>query len=804
MALLEDVRFGLRTMAKNPTSTLVAVVALSLGLGANAVVFSIAYGVLFKNMPFVSDRILYLHGRDAARAGALMGVSLPDFRDWSAQAKSFRGLGAFTFGAGNISDQGGVPQRYNLAQITTNAFSLIGQKPVLGRDCTEEDAKPGAARVAVLSHSVWQNRYGGANSILGRTIRVNGVPTTVIGVMRPDFRFPIDADLWMPLTSTAELEKRESRGLNVFGDLTGSATQASATAEMDGIAHNLERAYPESNRGITAAVRNFSEENNDPDDYTTIATLMGSVIFVLLIACANVANLLLARSVDRSREVSIRVALGAGRWRIIRQLLVESVMLSSVAGLLGWLIAIVGLRVIEASVRSQIPAWMTFSMDYRALAYLAAISLGTGMLFGLAPALRLAGLNVNLSLREGGRGSSGSRRGRHLSGALVVLEMALAMVLLTGAGLMIRTILNMRSVNPGVNVKNVLVMRLFLPDAKYPHPADQISFHERLKARLEAVPGVEASTIALTMPTGGSLNFPYELEHAAPVEERLRPKLNAEVITPDYFRVMDVRITRGRAFNESDGVSGPPAIIVNQRLAEKFWPGEDALGKRLRIFNDNKPEPWLTVVGVAPNILQNDIAVRQFDPLIYIPYRQRPFADMALMARTRVPPETLINAFRRETQSADPDLPLYNVRTLEERLANNYWEQRIFTTLLSIFAGVALLLASLGLYAVIAHSVNQRTQEIGVRMALGASEGNILRAVFRQGMLQLAIGLALGIGAALGLTRFLNSMLVLVTATDPITFAMVALVLGAAAVLGCLIPARRATRVDPLIALRYE
>jgi len=804
MALLEDVRFGLRTMAKNPTSTIVAVIALSLGLGANAVVFSIANTALFKNLPFVSDRILYLHSRDAAHADfGFLGVSLPDFRDWSAQQKSFRSLGAYRFNPANVSDESGVPERYNLAQITVNMFSIIGQPPVLGRDFTPEDAKPGAAPVIVLGHTMWQSRYGGSNSVIGRTIRVNGVPATVIGVMRPDFRFPIDTDLWMPLDPTPDLERRESRAMNVFGDLAPSATKASAGAEFDGIARNLERAYPETNRGITAAVRDFGEENNDPDDYTTLATLMGAVVFVLLIACANVANLLLARSVDRSREISIRVALGAGRWRVIRQLLVESVMLSSLAGVLGLLIAIGGLRVFSASVHDQVPAWMTFQIDYHSLAYLAVISLGTGLLFGLAPALRLAGLNVNLSLREGGRGSSGSRRGRHLSAVLVVAEMALAMVLLTGAGLMIRSIVNVRSTNTGVNTRNVLVMRLFLPNAKYPHPADQIAFHQRLKSRLDALPGVEASTVASTMPTGGSMNFPYELEHSAPVDENLRPKLNGLVISPDYFHVMDVRLIRGRAFTEDDG-SGPPVVIVNQRLAEKIWPGEDALGKRLRLFDGKTPKPWITVVGIAPNILQNGIAVSAYDPLMYFPYRQLPIDDVALMARTRVPPATLINAFRRETQAIDGDLPLYNVRTLEERLATNGWEVAIVASLFSIFAGIALALAAIGLYAVIAHSVNQRTQEIGVRLALGASQGNILRAVFRQGMLQLAIGLAVGIAASIGLTRFLSSLLVLVTATDPITFILVGAVLGVAAVLGCLIPARRAARVDPVIALRYE
>jgi putative ABC transport system permease protein len=806
MALLGDIRFALRTMVSNRTTTIVAVVALSLGMGANATVFSIANGALFKNMPFVGDDILYLSTRDLAHGQRREGVSFPDFLDWRAQAKSFRSMGAYRFQTVNLSENGGAPSRYNRAEITPNTFSMIGQAPVIGRDFTAEDEKPGAPAVVILGNQIWVTRYGANRGILGQTIRVNDVPSTVIGVMRPDLRFPEDTDVWIPLIRSSDDSRRQNRSLGVYAQLAPTATQASANVEMQGIAHNLETAYPDTNKSITAVVQTFYEVNNsDSGEITTLlAALMGAVIFVLLIACANVANLLLARAADRSREISIRVAIGAGRWHIIRQLLVESVMLSLIAGFCGWLISLWGLKVFDAHVRAQIPAWMNFSMDYRGFVYLAAISLGAGLLFGLAPALRLARMDVNAALREGGRGSSGGARRRYLSGLLVIAEMALAVVLLAGAGLMIRSFLKIYSTNTGVNPKNVLVMRLMLPDTKYPKPDDKIAFHDRLKARLDALPGVVGSTIALTMPTGGSMNFPYELEHAQPVDEKMRPSISVEVISSDYFRVMELPILQGRAFSDRDMASAPPVAIVNQRFAEKFWRGEEPVGKRLRIFNDGKPEPWLTVVGVAPNVLQNGVAVKEFDPLVYVPYRQRTMPDMALMARTRVPPSTLASAFRQAAQAVDEDMPLYNLRTLEERLALNYWEQGIFGTLFSIFAGIALVLASVGLYAVIAQSVSQRTQEIGLRMALGASAGNVLRMVFRQGMLQLAIGLLAGIAGAVGLTRFLSSLLVLVSPTDPVTFALVAMVLGTAAALGCFIPARRATQVDPLVALRHE
>jgi putative ABC transport system permease protein len=807
MALLGDIRFGLRTMVHNRTTTIVAIVALSLGMGANATVFSIANGALFKNMPFVGDDILYLATRDLAHGQQRQGVSFPDFLDWREHAKSFRAMGAYRNRNVNLSENGGVPARYNRAAVTANTFSLIGQKPVIGRDFTAEDEKPGAPAVVILGNQIWVTRYGADRTLLGRIIRVNDVPTTVIGVMRPDLRFPEDADVWIPLVRSAEDAQRQNRNLGIYAQIAPSATQASAGVEMQGIAHNLENAYPDSNKGITAIVQTFQQAsygNGDDDIPTLIAALMGAVIFVLLIACANVANLLLARAADRSREISIRIAIGAGRWHIIRQLLVESVMMSMIAGFFGWLISLWGLKVFDASVRAQIPAWMNFRMDYRGFVYLAAISVGAGLLFGLAPALRLARMDVNASLREGGRGSTGGARKGRLSGLLVIAEMALAVVLLTGAGLMIRSFLKIYNTNTGVNPKNMLVMRLALPDAKYPKPDDRISFHDRLKARLDALPGVEGVTISITMPTGGSMNFPYELEHSQPVDEKLRPSLGLLVVGSDYFRVMGLPILQGRAFSDSDSASAPPVAIVNQRFVEKLWRGEDPVGKRLRIFNDGKPEAWLTVVGVAPNVLQNGIAVKEFDPLVYVPYRQRTMPDMALMARTRVSPASLAGAFRQAALAVDEDMPLYNLRTLEERLALNYWEQGIFGTLFSIFAGIALVLASVGLYAVIAQSVSQRTQEIGLRMAMGASARNILRMVFRQGMLQLAIGLLVGIAGAVGLTRFLSSLLVLVSPTDPVTFALVAMVLGTAAALGCFIPARRATRVDPLVALRYE
>jgi putative ABC transport system permease protein len=806
MALFEDVHFGLRAMAKNPGFTATAVVALALGIGANATVFGIADAVIFKGMPFIDDRIMFLSSRNVSRGQQRMGISWPDFRDWG-QVKSMDSLSLFQFNVANVSDKSGLPTRYNVASINANTFSTIGQKPIIGRDFTGEDEKAGATPVVILGHGVWENRFGKDKNILGKTIRINEVTTTIIGVMQDALTFPYGSDMWIALRPDDNFEKRQNHFFGAIGRLAPGTTEKSAAAEMSGIARNLQVAYPATNEGVETVVHTQNEDLNGPEVTLLMFALMGAVGFVLLIACANVANLLLARAVDRAREISIRIALGAGRWRIVRQLLVESMMLSILGGVFGWLISIWGLKVFDASVRDRIPPWMNFSIDWRGFAFLGAITLATGLLFGLAPALRLSRLDVNTSLKDQSRGSGTGRRGRYLSGVLVVVEMALAVVLLAGAGLMIRSFMNMYTMKTGVNAKNVLVMRLFLPEARYPKDADQIDFHDRLKARLDALPGVQVSSISITMPTGGAMDMPYELEGAPPADEKRRPTVGELVISPDYFRAMDVKIQRGRTFNDADGAAGLPVVIVNQRFAEKFWPGQDPIGKRFRTFDQQKAGAWLTVVGVVPDILQNlpdQNATRELTALIYVPFKQKTMRDMSVMARTTVPPNSLGTAFRKEVAAIDEDLILYNLRSLEERLDQNNWPQKVFGSLFATFAVIALVLACVGLYAVIAHSVCQRTQEIGLRIALGASGSAILRLILMQGMGQLLIGLVAGIAAAIGLTRVLVSLLIDVSPRDPVTFLTVAVMLGSAAFLGCLVPARRAMRVDPVVALRNE
>jgi putative ABC transport system permease protein len=813
-SLLQDIRFGIRSMWKNPGFSVVAVLALTLGIGANATVYTLVNTVLFKNLPFAdSDRILYISGVNRSDANNTFGVSYPDYQDFAAQTRSFQSLAAFTGAAADLTDASGFPTTYRGTQMTANGFSVIGQQPVLGRDFRGDDSRFGAAPVAILSFGLWETRYAKEPSIIGRAVNVNGVSTVVIGVMPRGLIFPGETDMWLPIIPTPEIQKRESRSLRGFGHLAPGANRKTATAEMNAIARDLEAAYPETNKDKAVLVQTFNEASFNGRIRIVFTALLGAVGFVLLIACANVANLLLARAVSRSREISIRVALGASRWRVIRQLLIESLMLSAVGGIFGSILALWGVGVFDrAVIPTGKPAFLIFTMDYHVLSYIVAISIGTGILFGLAPALRLSKLDINSSLKDGSRGSGGSSRSRYFSAALVISEMALAVVLLAGAGLMIRSFLNTYNHSLGVNPVNVLTAQINLRDAKYKTPEAKTAFFQQLQTRLHALPGVEFAAFTTNLPGSGSNGFLYELEGAPATDNRKRPLVQGLVVSPEYFPALEIRPTIGRGFTAPDGVTGVPVVIVNQTFATKYFPRQDSLGKRLRLVkrvpgaNGTLTEvlqPWLTVVGVVPDVVQDNVG-SEMAPLIYLPLRQEPRAAVLAVLRTSVPPGTLLNSLRKEVQTVDENLPVTQLDTLNNLILMRSWPWRVFGSMFAIFALIALVLASVGLYGVMAHSVSQRTQEIGVRVALGASSGRILRLVFSQGMSQLAIGMAIGLAAAFAVTRVLKGLLIGVSSTDPTTFLIVAAVLTTAGILGCVIPARRAVRVDPVVALRHD
>jgi putative ABC transport system permease protein len=802
--LLMDLHFGLRMLTKNPGFTAVAVTALALGIGADTAMYTIVNGSLSWDLGLDNrDQIVIVTATNVARSQD-WGASYPDFRDFRSQTKSLSGLAAYQFAPVNLSDRSALPERYYSVQMSANGFSVVGQKPLLGRDFLAEDERPGAPPVLIIGYHVWRDRYARDPSIIGKTVRVDEIPRVVIGVMPPGRRFPEETDLWTPLIPDAAREKRDNRNLMLFGSLGDTGSLASARSEMSALAAGLAQQYPITNKDITTDVRPIMEITGLYFMKPLFLALFGAVGCVLLIACADVANMLLARAAHRSREISIRVAIGAGKIPIIRQLLVESVLLSIAGGFCGWLVALSGLRWFDSGLGTQAkPVWLHLSMDRSALLYLTAVSVGTGLLFGLAPALRLAKTDVNAALKDGGCGLVGSKFGLRLSNVLVACQMALCVVLLAAAGLMIRSAVNLYSVPIGVNTAGILTMHLNLPEAKYAKQESWIAFHENLTKRLKALPGVELASITSNLPLGNWIPFSLEFDSRRN-DPAQPPESGGLVVSNDYFQTMQVQPRHGRLFLDTDGVAGPPIAVVNESFVAKFWPGEDPLGKRVRLTEAHLPGPWLTVVGVVPDILQNFRKNLQHDPLVYVPFAEMPERQVFLVARTLVPPATLADAFRREVQRVDENLAVYEVCTLENRIAESRLTVSLFGAMCSIFAGVATVLAAIGLYGVIAHAVSQRTQEIGLRMAIGANRRDIVRLVLAQGIRPLIPGFAIGLLLALAATRLLRVALVGVSPSDPLTFVGIVIVLTSAVALGCLVPARRASRIDPLIALRYE
>jgi predicted permease len=805
----QDVRYAARALRKNAGFTIVAVAMLGLGIGINALVFTVADAVLYRGFPLVhrNDRLLYM------TSGRGCCVSYPDFEDWRAQARSFDGMALVHGVQQTFTDEGGVPETFYATEVSTNTFSLVGQTPLVGRDFTSADELPGAAPVVILRYSLWESRYGRDPSVIGRTVRINGVPTTVIGVMPRRFSFPQNQDAWLPLVPTPEVRRRDNRETwFVLGRLADGVTVETARAEIETIGRRLAAAYPATNDQTPPLVQTFDEFFIGPQATMIYRAMWVAVALVLLIACANLANLLLARAIGSAREMSIRIAVGSSRWRIVRHLLIESVMLSCLGGFVGWWIATVGLRVFTlaatgASLSDQINGtWfnhmLDYSLDYRAFVYLIAISIGTGLLFGLAPASRLSKIDVNATLKDASRGTTSGGRGKQLSGVLVVAEMALAVVLLTGAGVMIRSFLNIYTADLGFKADTIVTTLVSLPNARYPTMAAQTAFYDSLTTRLATIPGVEAAAFG-ALPSGGSGRLGYELEGAPPVEGARRSTLFAATIGPGYFKTLGVAVHAGREFDTADRPSGVQVAVVNQQFANTYWPGQDPLGKRLRLFRGQTEGPWLTIVGVVSTIAQNDPLRPESNALVYVPHQQQGRGGLWALVRAPVSLGSLAAPIRREIQALDPLLPIQigPVR-LPERFTDRYQYRAVSGALFLLCASIALLLASVGLYAVVAHSVTQRTQEIGVRMAIGGTGRDILKLVFMQGMVPLAIGLGVGIAAAFVLMPALKSVLIQVSPADPLTFAIASVALIMAALLGCWIPARRATRVDPVVALR--
>jgi putative ABC transport system permease protein len=598
----------------------------------------------------------------------------------------------------------------------------------------------------------------------------------------------------------------------VFGRLRVGATYTQARSEMNAIAKRLAAEYPATNKDLqNVVVETFNERFNGGEIRMIFLAMMGAVGFVLLIACANVANLLLSRSAHRAKEIAVRFALGATRWRVVRQLLVESVVLGCIAGVFGLLLALVSVRLFDAAVAaSGKPYWIEFTMDYTVVAFLAGVCILTGVLFGFAPALHVSKTNVNEVLKEGGRGNTGGRRARWMSGTMVVLELALTVVLLVGAGLMIRSFVKMYTMDIGIRTEHLMQMRMQLPDTKYPTPEVRRIFYDRLEQKLTSIPGIDAAALTTSVPPFGAGSRTFEIENKPPLKSGEEPpQVSVVTISPGFFDVVGVTILRGRAFIATDGTAGSETIVINERMAAQFFPGEDPMGRRIKLTQrepppGTPPQVWRTIVGISPSIRHNSPQESLVNAVVYVPYRQDPPGFAALLVRSQLPPGSVMSAVRREVQTLDQDQPVFTIETLDQALAQARWPFRVFGSLFAIFACIALVLSSVGLYAVMAYSVTQRTQEIGVRMALGADGRQVSWLILRRGLGQVAIGLTLGLAGAFGLSKVLRTILVQITPSDPLTFVAISVLLTGVAIAACLVPARRATRVDPLTALRAE
>jgi predicted permease len=809
MAFVQDLRYGVRMLVKDKWFTLVAATALGLGIGVNTTVFSLVNAVLIRGLPFPrSEEIVYLATRNTTKgADDSSPASWREFEDWRAKSRSYAAIAAFRTQQFNLSDPDHPAERASGALVTANLFGLLGQAPVLGRDFTPGEDAAGAAPVVIIGHSIWKNRYNSDPAVIGRTLKLNEAACTIIGVMPPGMRFPTNADLWRPLTPPAA-DARQARNINVFGRLAPGVSWNQAASEMTTISKELEAAYPDTNKDMAGRMMTFNQRFNGGPIRLIFLALLGAVGFVLLIACANVANLLLARSVYRGREMAVRTALGAGRGRIIRQLLIESVMLACLGGVLGMALAVVGIRLFDAAVADVgKPYWIVFNIDLAVFGYFAAICVTTGIVFGLAPALQVSKTNLNDLMKEGGRGQAGGARARWLTSGLVVGELTLTLALLTGAGLMARSFIKLYSLDLGFETSHLLTLRTQLVESRYPKPEQRQIFFDALQARVRALPGVTSAALASSFPLSGTGQYKFEIE-GTPVDPNAVARQIAVVdIGPGYFETLGVSLARGRTFTDADGAAGSEVIVINQRLANEHFASGDPLGRRIRIFEgpqENTAGKWMTVVGVSPTIRQGEVQALEPAAVLYRPTRMVGSLGSGMIVRTAGNPATMVTAVREAAKALDPDQPLFAVRAFDEAVAETRWPYRVFGTLFVIFAVIALVLSSVGLYAITSYSVSQRTQELGLRLALGAQAPQISWLILKTGLVQLGFGLSLGLAAAYGVSQALKSIVAQIPAADPLTFIAITLLLSVVMLTACLIPARRATRMDPLAALRVD
>jgi len=806
--LWQDLRYALRMLAKNPAFTSIAIVAIALGIGANTVIFSAVDAVLLRPLPFKNPEQLVMIWENATHLGFPKDTPSPaNFLDWQKQAGSFTGMAAMVERSFNLTGVG-EPERLDARRVSANLFELLGVRPLLGRTFVLDDDKPGT-HVVLLSYSLWQRRFGSDPSVIGRAITLNGESYTIIGVMPASMHLPGSGNwkdqVCVPIAFPAEeAASRGSHFLEVLARMKPGVTLKQAQAEMDTIAARLAQQYPDHNKRRGAVVVALHEQVVG-DIKPALLVLLGAVGFVLLIACANVANLLLARGAVRQKEIALRLALGASRSRLTRQLLTESLLLAMFGAGFGLLLALAGIRALKTMIPATTSQVQTINIDARVLIFTAVVTMLTGIAFGLAPAIQGSHLDLNNTLKEGGRDSAGSSKGNRARGILVIGEVAVSFVLLIGAGLLINSFVHLRNLHPGFRVDHLLTMKVDLSEVKYPDGYRRAAFFDEVIRRVRALPGAQSAAVAGNLPltyNGDSTIIRVEGIPDPPPDQQLDVIFRA--IGPGYFDTMGIPIIRGRDFTDHDNANSKDAVIVSEKTAQHFWPGQDPIGKRLKPGLSKSDSPWREVIGVVKDVRQNDL-IAPPKMQMYLSYPQlRNLAANALVVRTSIEPTSLAGSVRDAIWSVDKDQTVADIDTMDHIVAEAVARQRFSMLLLGLFAGLALLLASVGIYGVMSYSVAQRTREIGIRIALGARRGDVLKMTVNQGLKLVSIGMMLGLAAAFLLTRVLASLLFGISATDPITFLGISLVLLAVAILASYLPALRATKVDPIIALRAQ
>lgn len=808
--LFQDLRYGMRVLSKRPAFTSVVVLTLALGIGANTAIFTAVDAALLQALPYNQPaRLVQLW--ETRKTGEIkqLDASYPDYLDWRTASDSIEEIGGYTGWGGSFTLMGrGTPERIEGGRVTASFFSVLGVQPVLGRLFEPDEDRPSAPSTVILSHGLWQRRFGGDSDVVGQQINLDGTGYTVLGVLPRGFQFaPMgQAELWVPLRATSsQLNMRFMHWLDVIARLKPGVTLAQTQSQMDAIAARIDQQNADSHNGTGIRLVPLHEQVVG-SVRPLLLLLFGAVGLVLLIACANVANLMLVRAATRRKEIATRFALGATRWRLTQQLLSESLLLSIAGGLLGLVLAEWGIQLLIAFIPSaqldSMPYLRGLTLNTRVFCFAGGLTLLTGVIFGLLPAWQSSTLDLHAVLKEGGRASSGggSKQFRRL---LIVTEIALALVLLVGAGLMIRSTRRLLDVKLGFNPERLLTVRLDLPDSKYAKDDSARSFHQQLLSRVEAIPGVVGAATVNWLPLQPGPVDLLLVEGRTPAPSGQQPKASARAVSVGYFRTMGIELIKGRAFDERDNQSSPNVLVINQALAGRLFPNEEPLGKRI-LYAGDTPKA-IEIVGVVDDERVGDLDA-EAESVIYRPYLQEPWTKLNLVVRTMTEPSRFVGAVREELQEIDPDLALYSATPMTQLIADSpaTFMRRFPALLMGLFATLALVLAAIGIYGVVSYSVNQRTHEIGIRLALGASHAKVYRLVVGEGLVLALIGICVGLAAAVGLTRLMSSLLFGVSATDPFTFVLIALILIGVATGACFLPARRAAKVDPMIALRYE